>query len=797
MADQPFLLLRFLVIASLLISVCIACSWLGSYARRHIKKDAFYPRPRTVWTLLFLLIAVLFLKLAITEYAMSTGQPELIFSEDTVLNHVERFMESLLHSIQTFSLGENYINYHHAAQQMFADLFRMRWLQLLLTVYSLALNIAAPLLGGVFLLDVLANVFPRLKLLFCIPAVWREKYFFSELNERSLHLAADILSSRRKPFPLGGPVLIFTNVSIDRSAARDNELLQRAKILGAILLPDDITQLNYKFYTHKTLLLMDEDESENIKSFTRLTGRNRFHGLVTKWIRNTTSILLFYVDDTYLVTEYAAFRKVKEYAERYTEEHYRPEKTKEFRNKADSLSPEEEANYRNALEEAKKRRTYQHLPYVTRVQCYKNMVYTMLQKYPLFMGIDRYDSADLRVSVIGSGLIGSETFFTACWLGQMLDTRLTLDVYSKETQTDFVGKVRSRAPELLESARPGSDLLRIYPDSDPAKPEDYGAPYFSFGYREIDVNSILPEEIACEDYYRKDETGQPVARNLTDSHYIVVAIGSDDENMKYAERLYRTLMIRHKADRSLPPTVIVCVVFDSSLCETVNEKADPNSPVRVYATGSLKERYSYANIFMEEHFAVAKIYSEDYDSKTTDKTRLSQWHQEQMIHRETQLYAEQANLTRALHLSYRIFSAFKHCCKAQASFDMQALTEEYFSLLRRDQDQVVEHLTWLEKRRWNAYMRTQGFIRADYVPQGGKDIALKVHSSLVECKNSGSVSKENENRRDMLDIESGIRGYLLKKYDSPISPGRDKEKKAAIIEFFSKSRVAPPSTPQK
>ena len=49
---------------------------------------------------------------------------------------------------------------------------------------------------------------------------------------------------------------------------------------------------------------------------------------------------------------------------------------------------------------------------------------------------------------------------------------------------------------------------------------------------------------------------------------------------------------------------------------------------------------------------------------------------------------------------------------------------------KEKRNNVLQYLTWLEHRRWNAYMRSIGF---SYDIKKDKNIELKLHGCLCEC----------------------------------------------------------------
>ena len=102
---------------------------------------------------------------------------------------------------------------------------------------------------------------------------------------------------------------------------------------------------------------------------------------------------------------------------------------------------------------------------------------------------------------------------------------------------------------------------------------------------------------------------------------------------------------------------------------------------------------------------------------------------------------------REVHFKYRIFSAFLFIKNDISLDEMDEFTWEelydfdeqtiglYSSLIlsedaKEKRSNVLQYLTWLEHRRWNAYMRSIGF---SYDIKKDKNIELKLHGCLCEC----------------------------------------------------------------
>ena len=117
----------------------------------------------------------------------------------------------------------------------------------------------------------------------------------------------------------------------------------------------------------------------------------------------------------------------------------------------------------------------------------------------------------------------------------MLDCHLSITVVSKEKKNknstfngegDFEGRINYINPDILLTADPNSDLLKI---SDKGIMSE---PYFSYDYKESDVMS--------DDFVALMNNS-----NLLESDYFVVALGSDEENFTVANRLRQMIGAHH------------------------------------------------------------------------------------------------------------------------------------------------------------------------------------------------------------------------------------------------------------
>ncbi len=119
------------------------------------------------------------------------------------------------------------------------------------------LYVSAPILTFGFVLTFFKNIFAKFTyaLLFVFPT-----HIFSELNEKSLALAADI--KKRKLFSL----IVFTDIT-DKVIEDNMELVEDARMLGAIMFNKDFDSIKFRGLLPRKLFfyLISEDEPKKLR----------------------------------------------------------------------------------------------------------------------------------------------------------------------------------------------------------------------------------------------------------------------------------------------------------------------------------------------------------------------------------------------------------------------------------------------------------------------------------------------------------------------------------------------------
>ncbi len=743
----------------------------------------------------YLLASVWCLRYAVGYFSIQCPELSAITPDTklTGLNAAEELLNSLVHALQTFSMDESYTEYIITGKAMLRHLLGADtpW-QNIYGFYGTILNAVVPIAGGAIIFEILASIFPQLKLRLLHLASWKEKYYFSQLNSASLALAKSIRDAgdaeargKRIKRLWSREILIFT----DTRQAQHNggsRLLQEARQLGALCIPEALPQVAKNKSGDRKFFLIHEVSAENIRTLTELadTGNNQ--------CLKYGEIYIFTDDDAYVLVEKSVQEKLM--------------KDWQVEEDADSL------------------------PALIPVRSHRNLISNLLVQVPLYEPLltKRRKSSgplDLTVSILGAGHIGTEMFLTVYWIGQILNCRLHIQVLSQETQTQFWEKIDYINPEIRHTTQEGHEILQVNRkgDKEPA--------YCDVTHYQCDIKSAqFTAHLA------------PGQESILNTDYFLVSLGNDGDNIAVADTVKRLVGQHHitMADRAMKqtgvkpvpdPVVIAYIVYDTELSDTLNRKqqyrfTDPEY-VDIYmcAKGNNRDVYSVENVFMSEHEDRARGEHKAYLAIQNREERA-------MTHKNRikDDYKHWASLAQSMHEGYRLFSSGVSLPSRLTAADSAAYQQEMNRARKQyvnwvtgkerwenDAERIalLHKLAWLEHRRWCAFTRTMGFrqtdaygVYADPEKSGThKQLEIKLHPCLVECDQNGirmvcdgegylslcPLLQAAQSPRDYLDelsdalYEQGINDYDFKLYDYPmvekgILDGMTLEAEAAVRE---------------
>ena len=651
-----------------------------------------------------LILAIWCLRYAVGYYSIITAAKSAL-----VLTPAEEVINSILSALKTFAMGTEYEQYTLTGKEMMLAVTGSNALADFFGIFAFVLNLAAPIAGGAIVFEVLAGIFPKIRLVLSYLAVWREKNYFSELNERSLALAKSIADEKSG---FSRPIIIFANAYNSSGGESSSERLSFAKAMGGICVRESLKYIPKSLKGKRRIFLIDNIETRNLQALIDLSDKNN-----SKYMRSA-DIYLFSQDDIYTRVETTVREKFQ----------------KEYGFKEDELN-------------------------IYPVQSHRNLVSNLLTELPLYEPLvnkpkDKDGQRTLTVTVMGTGELGTEMFLSAYWFGQILDCKLNINVVSKESEASFTERINYLNPEILQTAKTNAPILRYNASGDCCEP------YFKLNYIGADVRS---EELFSR---------------IADTDYYMIALGSDSDNLSVAQKLQRYVGREHiNADKK---TVITYIVYDTELCNTLNRKTlygyfnKDRADICMRAFGSLDELYSYSNIFMTKHELLAKEIGEAYSATHADREKTNK-------QRMRDDYNYWANLSRAMHVKYKVFSLGLITTSVFDSLDENSSAHitgvaeacARYKETAKDLGDIKHRLAWLEHRRWSAFTRVKGFRgTADYLayyPLTGsyKNMALKLHPCLVECCDKGLGSGDLLDELTNTLTEKGIIDYDFKTYDYP------------------------------
>ncbi len=633
-----------------------------------------------------------------------------------LLSVPEEIVSSLVHTLQSFSLDENYLLYLKGGKALMAAVFPKSCLMPhLYSFYVSILNVLCPVIGGAVIFALLTSIFPRIKLTLWSWFPCKPIRYFSELNDRSLALAKSI---RDHDARFVGSLIVFSDVYTDTDDEVVSERIQKAKLLGAICLKDDIADVSISRRKGKKIFLMDENAIGNLQALAALKGTGmsrRFH--------QKDEIYVFSNDDSGQMVVNSV---------------------------CDSLKKE--------LGEEKS-------PFIMTVNGNRNLVYNLLKNKPLFSAKDRSDAENdpyLSIVIIGSGQIGTEMFLGTYWCGQLLDYKLRITVVSNETEESFRARIDHINPEILLTENPRSELLRIYADEhSPLSP-----PYFSFEYVETNIRQ--------DDMYTK-MLQQGKNGRIVDADYFVVALGTDEGNLEIADKI-RQYVSREKikaTDEERKTTSkkvpVAYVVFDNALNELLKENRGEDPFVDMVPFGSLGETYCLGQITVDGIRNSADTDGDSYQKMLsrviTSEPSIREYY--------TDSYSYWANIARAIHIKYKAF-----CVDASVEQYLTDAKNKDSELNRNHRLAWLEHRRWNAFMRVCGFKaptpeEERGYIERlpnisdpnDKSNKGKhKSLVLKLHPCIVECAVSSDGAGEEPQVPSRPDLLDDVRARLKNDY---------------------------------
>ena len=259
------------------------------------------------------------------------------------------------------------------------------------TTYSAIIFVMAPVVTAGVVLSFFKNVSASVKY-FCAPKA--DIYVMSELNDRSIALAQDILTN---PTVLGKKLVIFTDV-FEKEEEEKSELIEQARRLGAICFKKNITDINLKPNVKgitRKFYFVGDDEDANLRQSLVMIARCRENEVF-----NTSNTQFFVL----------------------------------------SNSVESETLLNSADKDNMR---------VRRMSLARNLAIDTLQKRSIFeKAVVKGEEKLINIVIVGLGGYGQEFFKTISWCGQMKGYKLNIHLF--DMIEDIESQIRGFAPEVVK-----------------------------------------------------------------------------------------------------------------------------------------------------------------------------------------------------------------------------------------------------------------------------------------------------------------------------------------------------------
>lgn len=488
-----------------------------------------------------------------------------------------------------------------------------KWLSAAYSAYLSAAYVIAPIFTLGFLISLFKDVSSYVRYFlnfFC------SVYVFSELNERSLPLGADIRKNHKRA------LIIYTDV-FDKGDGITEDLIERSRELNAICFKKDVLDINFKVHGKKSNIIfftVGEDESRNTEQALQL--------IKTYNKRENTGLYVFSSRiESEIMLNKASKGKIK----------------------------------------------------VRRVNRMRSLIYELIEEH----GNELFDTARETASgkkmisavIIGLGKYGTEMLKALSWYCQMDGYGVETDAFDVDEKA--LERFTASAPDLMSDRYNGVVIpgeaeytIRIHPGCDV-------------------TTSSFAEQI----------------QKMKNTTYVFVSLGTDEANVK------TSIYLRTLFERAGIKPVIRSVVYNINDKNALN--GITNFRGQAYDIGFVGDLYSEAVIMNSEIEAEAL-------------RRHVKWGKEEEFWGYE--YNYKSSVASAIHMKARVACGIPGAEKSE-----EELTEEEKIAI-----ETIEH------RRWNAYMRAEGYVYSGSTDKSSRNDLAKTHNDLVAY----DLLSEEEKRKD-------------------------------------------------
>ncbi len=588
-----------------------------------------------------------------------------LFFQDDLLSVLEVLFACAHNSVKLFIIDSDY-----GEIQKFTELLPIA-VRVSYRIFSGVLFFVAPVLTVSTALSFLEHVSASNKYL---TSYFKDVYVLSEMNERSVCLA----KSLRLEYP--SSVIAFTDV-YEKDDEAYCDMIEEVKELGACIFKKDITSCDFSRHSKNTKMyffIIGEDKDENVDHALKLSAPR------DKWWKTTVGARRGYDypggdKRIYLFSGPESCEKQLSMME--------PEHLKIRRvNDVQSL--------------------IYHMLYKKGGEIFSSAVDTGSKIYNI--ATDTEDSEKkISALVVGMGHHGTELVKALSWFCQMHPYRLEINAF--DVSTDVSQRFMLECPELFDrdpvngSESPACDGTR-YHNGDFETPGD--AHYKISIYEGYDVRA--------SSFYSK-------LKELGDVTYVVVALGNDDQNIKTSIEL-RTFFTR----QGIAPSIHT-IVYNSNNYDMLKEnfrRDESKGSFKIEPFGNIEEMYSIsiiANTELEEQALERHL---EYTMQMIEQ-------KERELAEKNETLSEEEK-QRDIAIAVEQFWNVDYNYRSSVASVLHTHHKKQLDLpgSRKAKEDRTENEKWFYRRiehsRWNAYMRSEGYV---YGPVRNK--TAKIHHLLT------------------------------------------------------------------
>ncbi len=325
----------------------------------------------------------------------------------------------------------------------------------------------------------------------------------------------------------------------------------------------------------------------------------------------------------------------------------------------------------------------------------RTLVYKLFDENPLFLGAN---DDKLKILILGGGRIGTAAAEIASWCGQTL--KIIPEIILVDKDNSWEKRFEARCPEL--SAKTTSELAK----------KEAKISFYNCDIEDSDFINLM-----CEN---------------PDVGYVICALGDNELNIKTALKVretYEKMLYNCNEKMNFANKLRVHLLIDAPFLSDISKslRFDNKNKCNFIPFGGLQEIYTKENItssylnklgiavnrFYKRDQMKNKIEAADLNKKTKVISEVEAIADSEYNQKE---YNRVSSISAGLHFKYKLYSALTEICgikiddaKWLGKPSSEMIDKLGEVLLNSD---IVEELSILEHRRWNVYMRSQGWTVA-------------------------------------------------------------------------------------